>query len=199
MFVEDFQGAIREAKVKRESCFDCPLFDSPIVTFDTNLEEVEPVDVFFIGLNPGREEKEQGKPFVGKAGRELRKYMQWLPEGTTWAISNCILCFTRNEAEIPQANLVQQKCEPMLSKLLTYLPARVYVPLGAKAMAAFGVKGPVLKMSGQVVGGMTPDFIAAQSKIVPLIHPSAIFRPGRGEKSNRELFEEGMRVVVSSL
>lgn len=189
----------QSVKGNRKECLSCTLFDSTMVLIDTNAERPSPVDVVFVGLNPGATEKEQGLPFVGKAGKVLREEMQKLPEKTTWAITNRIFCFTRNESEIPSPGQVLKNCKNMFTALLKLFPAKIYVPLGAKAMSAFRIKEPVLSVSGVDFGERHLEFMPGPARVVPIIHPSAVFRPNKKEKTNREIFSDGIDNVVAIL
>lgn len=69
---------------------------------------------------------------------------------------------------------------------------------GAKAMSAFGIRAPVKKVSGKVLLGQAP-FLENGAKVIPMIHPSAVNRPNSRPKSNKEIFEEGMRNIAQNL
>jgi len=133
---------------------------------DTNVLDAEEVDIAFIGLNPGTEEVEIGKPFVGKAGKILREQMALLPNNIKWVIYNVILCHTRNESEIKQPDDVKARCRPLVEIIMQTFPAKVYVPMGAKAFDWFGLKGTVGSLAGKV-------FTNNNITIVPIIHPSS--------------------------
>ena len=189
---------VKSTKTTREACLDCPLYEQPIVILDTNREHGPgAVDIFFWGLNPGVEEKEQGKPFVGRAGQVLRKALVRIPDNLTWAISNCILCHTRSEAHIPSPKKVLAACRPMMFGIMKRFPASIHVPLGSKAMKAFGIHGPVKQVSGRNFGHNGLSFLDESSRVIPLIHPSAVNRPNKGPKSNREIFDEGFEILLT--
>ncbi|WP_027370564.1 uracil-DNA glycosylase family protein [Desulfovermiculus halophilus] len=187
--VADFISLVKDTVQARPECRSCPLFGAPTVVLDTNRDALGPVDVAFLGLNPGREEVKQDRPFVGPAGRELRERMQDLPAGSTWLISNFILCHTQNEAAIPEPDQVLEHCLPMLRGIIARFPARLYVPLGAKAMQVCNISGRITANSGQVF----------KKNTIPLIHPSAILRASRGPRSNREIFDQGFARIVEFL
>jgi len=187
--VAEFIVLVKDTVQTRPDCRSCPLFGTPTVVLDTNRDSLGPVDVAFLGLNPGREEIRQDRPFVGPAGQELRKRMQYLPQDCTWLISNFILCHTLNEAAIPEPEQVLQHCLPMLKGIIARFPARLYVPLGAKAMQVCNIQGRITTNSGQLF----------KKNTIPLIHPSAILRPARGPRSNQEIFDQGFARVTEFL
>lgn len=187
--VADFITLVKRTVLTRPDCRTCPLCGAPTVVLDTNRDSLGPVDVAFLGLNPGREEVRQDRPFVGPAGQELRKRMQSLPSGCTWLISNFILCHTQNEAAIPEPEKALQHCLPMLKGIVARFPARLYVPLGARAMQVCNIQGRITANSGRLF----------KKNTIPLIHPSAILRPSRGPRSNHEIFDQGFARVVEFL
>lgn len=179
--VQEFISKVRSYIQGRNACRNCPLYSNGSVILDTNLEEPGPVDILLIGLNPGKDEIKAGVPFVGKSGKVLKRYL--LPlinnNGLTYMITNCILCYTNNESDIPNPMSVSNNCKDLVTEILRYFPAKVTVLLGDKAMKSMGVKGGISKQTGTVVNGY---FI--------LLHPSAVlYNP----KLNLPRFEKSMR------
>lgn len=152
-------------KKTRKGCYGCELRSAPIVTIDTNLTTPGPVDILFIGLNPGKEEVEKGIPFIGGAGQIFRGYLDKMIESLNvkYAILNCILCSTNNEAAITNPTQCVKNCAEFVSILKGQFPAKYTVLMGDKAMKSVGVKGGITKLNGTMVDGY---FI--------LLHPSAV-------------------------
>lgn len=164
--VKTFCDQAKEFVLSRDECKDCELYGKPTIILDTNMEDAGEVDVAFVGLNPGTEEVEVGKPFVGKAGKILRERMSLLPPEIKWVIYNVILCHTKNESEIKKPEDVKTRCKPLVNIIGDAFPAKVIVPLGAKAFEAFGLKGSVASLSGKV-------FTNNNITLAPVMHPSA--------------------------
>jgi len=164
--IKSFCAGAKEFILSRDECKGCELFGKPSVIMDTNVADAGEVDIAFIGLNPGTEEVEIGKPFVGKAGKILRERMSLLPNDTKWVIYNVILCHTKNESEIKNPADVKARCKPIVDIIMQTFPAKIYVPLGAKAFDWFGLKGSVASLAGKV-------FTNNNMTIVPVIHPSS--------------------------
>lgn len=152
--------------LSRPECKGCELFGKPTVIMDTNMTGMGEVDVAFFGLNPGTEEVEIGKPFVGKAGKILRERMSLLPAHVKWVITNVILCHTRNESEIKNPEDVKTRCRELVEGIRQSFPAKIIVPMGAKATDWFGLKGGITNLSGKVLTNQNQT-------IIPIIHPSA--------------------------
>lgn len=188
--IQDFISLVKKTIKDRPQCKTCPLFGAPSVILDTNRHGLGPVDVAFLGINPGRIEVEQDTPFVGPAGQELRKRLQKLPSDTSWLMTNFILCHTQNESQIPDPDLVIQHCLPLIRGIVSRFPARIYVPLGAKAMKVCHIQGSITKVSGQLF----------KENVLPLIHPSAILRSSRtGNKSNEQIFDQGFNQLLKHI
>lgn len=181
--MQDVCREMNALKRSREECSRCPLHSAPMVVLDTNRCGPGPVDVVFVGLNPGVEEVRQNAPFVGRAGRILRAAVrERLPQGTRWAMTNCILCHTPNEAKLPAPARVLRSCAPMVRAVLERYPGRLTVALGRRALSAFGIREPMREATGRVF----------QDSLLGLIHPSALHRPSISANiSNRDLFLAG--------
>ena len=152
--------------LSREECKGCELFGKPTVVLDTNMTEFGEVDIAFFGLNPGTDEVEVGKPFVGKAGKILRERMSLIPAHIKWVILNVILCHTKNESEIKNPEDVKKRCRELVEGIRQAFPAKIIVPMGAKATDWFGLKGGISNLSGKVL-------TSQNQTIIPIIHPSA--------------------------
>lgn len=177
--IQQFSDEIRTEIMTRPECQKCELFGRPTVVLDTNLETFGEVDIAFIGLNPGKEEVEMNKPFVGKSGKLLREKISHLPNETKWIISNVILCHTKNEKDIKNPDLVISNCSDLLIKIFTKFPAKCYVPLGAKAASALGITKNITAVSGK-------KLTSATHTIIPLIHPSSAVNYGQMERFTKD-------------
>lgn len=181
--IQDYIRDVQNKKRLFSTCQGCPLFGSPMVILDTNMDHFGPVDVVFLGLNPGKDEVKQGLPFVGKAGRLLREKIDSLPKGTTYLITNLILCHTNDESKIPTPAKVIKNCQGLREDILHRFPAKYYVPLGGKAIKSMGVNDSVIKASGNLYDN--PTYV----NVFPIMHPSAVCRPSQNkEMSNKDIF-----------
>jgi len=164
--IKIFCDQAKQYILSRQECKGCELYGKPTVILDTNMVDGGEVDIIFFGLNPGTEEVEIGKPFVGKAGKILRERMSLIPAHVKWVITNVILCHTRNENEIKDPEDVKKRCRELVDAIRQTFPAKIIVPLGAKASDWFGLKGGMANLSGKV-------FTSNDQQIIPIIHPSA--------------------------
>lgn len=164
--IKEYCDQAKQFILSRPECKGCELFGKPTVIMDTNMEDSGEVDIIFFGLNPGTEECEIGKPFVGKAGKILRERMALIPAHLKWVITNVILCHTKNENDIKKPDDVKARCRDLVEVIRQTFPAKIIVPLGAKATDWFGIKGTMGNVSGKV-------FTSNNQNIIPIIHPSS--------------------------
>ena len=179
--IRGFSNLIIDHINSGKTCKDCPLFGRGPVIIDTNIQKPAPVHLSIIGLNPGINELETGIPFVGGAGKILRRYFEPLIErlNLSYVMYNAILCHTPNEKSIPDFKKTGKYCSPIVSTIDQYFPSTIKVVLGEKARIIVGATGgQITKVNGQLINGY-----------YVMIHPSSLqYNP-----SNKVLFEEGMR------
>jgi len=147
-------------------------------------------NVFIIGEAPGRDENEEGKGFVGKAGdllwKELFKY------GLTrrqFHVTNTCKCYPGN-IRTPKAEHISA-CSKWLDAEIKNANARLCLALGNTPLKYFkGIDGGITKLSGSM------EWIENKGIWVCWgLHPSAVLhRP-----ENKMLFEEGIRSFADKI
>jgi DNA polymerase len=122
-------------------------------------------EIMFIGEGPGFHENEQGRPFVGAAG----KYLEELLAGVALTreqvfITNVVKCRPPGNRD-PQIEELQA-CNGYLERQIQAINPKVIVTLGRFSMAHFLPNARVSQVHGKAVrvGGRT---------IVPMYHPAA--------------------------
>jgi len=127
----------------------------------------------FVGLNPGREENETGRPFCGPSGKLLDRWVEYLgiqPE--EYSVVNLIKCYTPNESELKGDEAA--KCFPFLEEQIKILQPSYIIPLGAKpAQFLLNTKDGITKLAGRSFKkeSIGPTYI-------PMTHPSYWLRRG---------------------
>jgi uracil-DNA glycosylase family 4 len=127
----------------------------------------------FVGLNPGKEENNTGRPFCGPSGKLLDRWVEFLgirPE--EYAVVNLIRCFTNNEGELQGDEAA--KCIAFTLSQIKILQPSYIVPLGAKpAQFLLESKEGITKMAGRM-------FMKESNgpKYIPLTHPAYWLRKG---------------------
>ncbi|MBM3292503.1 uracil-DNA glycosylase [Candidatus Bathyarchaeota archaeon] len=174
------ESEIQKIKTKLSSCDKCPLcnqaknkvfgegkIDSPLV---------------LIGEAPGKNEDEQGKPFVGYAGRLLDELLS--QNGLTREkifITNIIRC--RPPMNRRPLKTEVEACSSHLIDLLNIIRPKIIAPMGNSAINfIFNKVGLENKEIGEIHGTpMNAKLSFGDLIIFPLYHPAAAIY-------NRKLF-----------
>jgi len=118
-----------------------------------------PCDILFIGEAPGISEDTIGKPFVGPAGRLLRKMIaNGLSPKTRYCLTNLVACYPR-EAKEQGINEPPDECICACRKRLREF-VRLCKPRGIVLVG---------KLAAKHVSGRPMEF-------VEILHPAAILR-----------------------
>lgn len=145
-------------------CAKCELHESR-----TNAVPGEgPADakIMFIGEAPGQNEDQQGRPFVGAAGKLLNQLLESVGlQRSEVFITNIVKC--RPPANRAPRKIEIDTCHPYLQRQIAVIKPRIICPLGTPAIsalmgptfAATKVHGKPFRRDGQV--------------ILPLYHPAA--------------------------
>ena len=130
----------------------------------------ESAKIFMLGEGPGKNEDEQGQPFVGRAGKlldELLASVEMTKQDVY--ITNIIKCRAPgNRDPLPEE---QEACSRFLRMQLTTLEPLLVVTMGQFAFSHFLPGEPIGKARGRLrnVGGQL---------VYPVIHPAAALRRG---------------------
>jgi len=187
-------GALRDAA---QLCHGCELWRT--ATQAVFGEGRAHADVMFVGEQPGDQEDQQGKPFVGPAGRMLDRALEEVEiDRTQVYVTNAVKHFKwqpRGKRRIHQkpnwAELTA--CRPWLEAELEAIGPRVLVALGATAaQTLLGRQFRVTKQRGEPLDSPLAEHVLAT------IHPSAILR---AEDRDAEYagFVADLRVVAELL
>ena len=124
------------------------------------------VDVLFVGEAPGRDEDLHGRPFVGRAGQVLNK---WIEEVrlSNYAIINIVKCRPPNNRKPFQSEI--RACLPYFIRQVQELHPKLIVALGATAMSVLINRSEVLSNVGKIFKSRFGD-------VMVFPHPSFILR-----------------------
>jgi DNA polymerase len=133
-------------------------------------------DLLFVGEAPGREEDEQGRPFVGAAGQLLTRIIEAM--GTTREqvyVVNTVGCRPPENRD-PEPGEVAA-CRPFLLEQIRLVAPRVIVTLGTFAtQAILHTEEPISRLRGRWQS-------AHGARVMPTYHPAYVLRsPKRGRK-----------------
>jgi uracil-DNA glycosylase family 4 len=157
--------------------------------------------ILLVGQAPGRVELDQGRPFAGRAGRQL---MRWLVRGGFadeadarhrvyfTAMTTCFPGRTGSGDRRPSAREVAL-CAPWLDAVIDLLRPRLVIPVGTLALGRF-LPGVAL---GDAVGrvfddsGSNPGRRRRPPLILALPHPSGQSR-WLNDSARRDLLERAL-------
>ena len=141
-------------------------------------------DLMFVGEAPGKDEDQEGVPFVGRAGQLLTKIIASIGLSRDEVyIANVIKCRPPNNRN-PEPDEITT-CEPVLFRQVDAIQPKVVVALGAFAVhTLLASKLAISRLRGQVY-----DYRGAQ--LVPTFHPAFLLRnPDR----KRDVWEDMKKV-----
>ncbi|WP_321531156.1 uracil-DNA glycosylase [uncultured Desulfuromonas sp.] len=145
-------------------------------------------ELVFVGEGPGRDEDEQGVPFVGEAGRLLERILFAMGyEREQVYICNVVKCRPPQNRN-PQPDEIAA-CEPFLKQQLASLKPRVIVALGKFAtQTLLQQQTPISRLRG--------NWAEYQGiALMPTYHPAYLLRNPGGK---RDVWED-MKAVMSRL
>jgi uracil-DNA glycosylase len=124
--------------------------------------------VMLVGEAPGASEDEQGRPFVGRAGRLLDEVLAEAGlERRQVYITNVVKARPPGNRD-PRVGEVAH-CLPWLEAELALIQPRLVVPLGRHALAHFAGQRNIAQLHGRTV-------TVRGRTLFPLYHPAAALR-----------------------
>lgn len=171
----------------KKECINCELKGKPCVFIDTNVENFTPVDIIFIGLNPGKDDIDNNKPFTSKLDMCLREQIAKLPSDVKWVIANILPCHTKSESDIKNIDNVVENCKDIINGIMSTFPSKYKVPLGAKAIKALGINGTVSNLAGKT-------FKQGETTILPMLSPKSTAY----DQKNKIQFENDFKILLNA-
>ncbi len=165
-------------------CTRCPLHEErkQTVVSRGNPE----ADLVFIGEGPGRDEDEQGLPFVGAAGQLLDRMIKAMGHSPDDVyIANIVKCRPpKNRKPEPEE---MATCIPYLHEQLALVSPKVIVALGATAVQGLlGTRIGITRLRGtwKLYRGRTP--------VMPTFHPAFLLRQ---DEKKRDVWKDLQQVM----
>lgn len=129
-------------------------------------------EIVFIGEAPGQREDEQGKPFVGPAGKLLDELLASIGLKREDVYITNVVKFRPPENRDP-THEEKQACLPFLQMELSIIKPKIIAPLGRHALTQFFTKMSITDAHGK------PHMIADGVTVFPIYHPAAaLHNPG---------------------
>lgn len=158
-------------------------------------------DILFVGEAPGRNEDEQGIPFVGAAGKNLDKLLERVGLSLEDIYVANILKCRPPENRDPLSEEIRAHT-PWLLEQIKKMQPKVVCSLGNYATKFFLARGDVDSMKKQPgiteVHGKVQDIEieGVKIKLIPLFHPAAIIY---NRNKLTPLWEEDMEIVKKEI
>jgi DNA polymerase len=139
-------------------------------------------ELIFVGEGPGADEDEQGRPFVGRAGKLLNRLIQFVGmKREDVYICNVVKC--RPPGNRTPAPDEVETCSPFLFRQIQAIQPRLVCCLGAPATRTLlGLREGITRIRGRFY-----EFGNAQAFVT--FHPAYVLRNPREERILREDFE----------
>jgi DNA polymerase len=141
-------------------------------------------DLMFVGEAPGREEDDQGMPFVGAAGQLLTKIIEAM--GTSREkvyVVNTVKCRPPNNRN-PEPDEIAA-CRPFFEEQIRLVAPRVIVTLGTfAAQSVLETADPISQLRGRW-------HVAHGARVMPTFHPAFLLR---SPKHKRDVWEDMQKV-----
>ncbi|OGO38651.1 MAG: uracil-DNA glycosylase [Chloroflexi bacterium RBG_16_57_11] len=172
-------------------CTKCPLHHSRKLAVPG--EGPSNADIMFIGEGPGFHENEQGRPFVGAAGKYLDELLAKIGMKRSQVfIANVVKCRPPGNRDPMPEEL--EACRLYLERQIQAINPKVIVTLGRFSMANFlpnakisSVHGQAMKVKGRLVIAMYhPAAALHQQSLKPIIEQDFARLPeliGQAEKA----------------
>lgn len=176
--------AIKKLEETVAKCKCCKLHKERLNTvFGTGSLNAE---LMFIGEGPGREEDEQGLPFVGKAGQLLTKMINAMQfKRPEVYIANIVKCRPPNNRN-PEDDEIKECCL-YLQKQIEFIQPKVLVLLGAVPVKTLLEKTGITKTHG-----IWHEYMGI--KTMPTFHPAYLLRNPEAKKDAWEDLKKVMEI-----
>jgi DNA polymerase len=147
-------------------CTKCPLHEGR--THAVPGEGPINADIMFIGEAPGRNEDQQGRPFVGQAGKLLEQLLAeiGLTRDDVW-IANVVKCRPPGNRDPMPEEIAA--CSEYLERQIALLQPKIIATLGRYSMEKFFPGARITKVHGQAKR-------AGNRVLIPMFHPAYILR-----------------------
>jgi uracil-DNA glycosylase len=165
-------AALEEVASDVRSCTRCRLHETR--TRAVPGEGNPDTEVVFVGEGPGQNEDRQGRPFVGRAGDLLVKFLatlRWRRDEVF--ITNIVKCRPPDNRD-PEPDEIAA-CAPYLQRQLEILDPALIVTLGRHSLSRF-MPGSRISQAHGTVRPVDPSTGASSALVFAMYHPAAALR-----------------------
>lgn len=168
------QQKLSQLNQEMTSCKKCVLRKTckQVVAGEGNAE----AEIMFIGEGPGKKEDEQGRPFVGAAGKFLDEMLKSINlERKDIYIANVVKCRPENNRDpLPEE---VQTCWFWLEQQIKIIQPKLIVTLGRHSMGRFIENQKILQVHGEVFHRKIENL--GELVFCTLYHPAVALYNGR--------------------
>lgn len=164
---------LEEIEKLTAKCRKCPLYKN--ATNPVPGEGNPEAEIMFIGEGPGYNEDQQGRPFVGQAGRLLDQLLQLIKVTRKEVFITNVVKHRPPENRDPLPEEIEA-CKNYLDEQIKIINPKIIVTLGRFSMNKFLPNEFISKVHGQA---RFVDFAGERRIIIPMYHPSAALRSER--------------------
>ena len=151
-------------------------------------------NLMFVGEAPGEQEDIQGRPFVGRAGQLLTRFLNlYGVKRERVYITNVVKCRPPNNRN-PAPDEISA-CYPFLEKQIELISPRVILCLGAfatRTILNLPERTPISKIRGKE---QKVKFGGREVYVIPTFHPAYLLRNRRGEPEFQKDLENALRLA----
>ena len=149
-------------------------------------------DLLFIGEGPGFYENEQGRPFVGAAGKFLESLLESIHMHRQQVfITNVVKCRPPGNRD-PMPEEVRICTSSYLERQIQAINPRVIVTLGRYSMGLFLPEAKISSIHGQ-------SFWVKDRLVVPMFHPAAALHQASLKPSVEKDFARLPEIIAKAL
>jgi uracil-DNA glycosylase family 4 len=177
---DERQAALDEVAAQVRTCQNCRLHQTR--TNAVPGEGSADTEVVFVGEGPGFHEDRLGRPFVGRAGDLLTKYLgtlRWTRDEVF--ITNVVKCRPPDNRD-PEPDEVAA-CAPYLKRQLEVLDPALIVTLGRHSLGRF-MPGERISQAHGTSRPVDPASGASSAMAFALYHPAAALRSTEVERQS---------------
>jgi len=151
-------------------------------------------NLMFVGEAPGEQEDLQGRPFVGRAGQLLTRFLNLYGVSRDKVyITNVVKCRPPNNRNPAPDEIAA--CYPFLEKQIKLISPKVILCLGAfaaRTVLNLPEKTPISRIRGKEqkvqIGGK-------EIVVIPTFHPAYLLRNRRGEPEFQKDLENALKLA----
>lgn len=173
-------AALEEVASQVRGCTRCRLHETR--TLAVPGEGSPDTEVVFVGEGPGYNEDRQGRPFVGRAGELLTKFLATLRWNRDEVfITNIVKCRPPDNRD-PEPDEIAA-CAPYLKRQLEVLDPALIVTLGRHSLGRF-MPGERISQAHGTLRPVDPATGAGSALAFALYHPAAALRTPEIERTS---------------